>query len=143
MPSFSKRSSDNLATCDSVLQNLFNHIIKDYDCTIIEGFRPHDRQTQLYNAGKSKVKHGKHNVSPSEAVDVAPYIPGRGIPWPDKEKRPKSYIKDLAQFYHFAGYVLGVAKELGVEIRYGGDWDRDHDVADQTFDDLVHFEIVR
>ena len=31
---------------------------------------------------------------------------------------------------------------MGIDLRWGGDWDRDTEVRDNTFDDLVHFEIV-
>ena len=41
----------------------------------------------------------------------------------------------------FAGYVQGVAEQLGIKIRWGGDWDSDFDFKDQTFNDLVHFEL--
>ena len=34
------------------------------------------------------------------------------------------------------------AKSMGIDIRWGGDWDRDTEVRDNKFDDLVHFEIV-
>ncbi len=33
------------------------------------------------------------------------------------------------------------AKDLKIEIRWGGDWDRDGDTTDQTFNDLVHWEL--
>jgi peptidoglycan L-alanyl-D-glutamate endopeptidase CwlK len=61
------------------------------------------------------------------AVDLAPYP----IDW-----------KNTKRFYHFAGIVLGVATEMGIRIRWGGDWDMDDDLDDQSFMDLVHFEIV-
>lgn len=108
------------------------------------------QQNAYFFQGRSKVvwPNGAHNKNPSEAVDAAPYLPGRGIPWPkppedwtDSSQR-SAYIKDLCQFYHFAGYVEGMAEGGGIKIRFGGDWDRDHDFRDQTFDDLVHFEVV-
>ena len=46
------------------------------------------------------------------------------------------------RFYHFAGYVKGVADSLGIKICWGGDWDKDNDFDDQTFNDLVHFELI-
>jgi len=64
---------------------------------------------------------------PSLAVDVAPYP----IDWNDRER-----------FCYFAGYVKGIAKSLGTELRWGGDWDRDTQVKDNNFDDLPHFELV-
>jgi peptidoglycan LD-endopeptidase CwlK len=42
----------------------------------------------------------------------------------------------------FAGYVLATAKAMGIDLRWGGDWNRDTEVRDNSFDDLVHFEIV-
>lgn len=144
MPSFSKRSKDNLSTCDNRLQRLFNIIIFKYDCTIIEGYRPLDRQEELWSEGKSKARYSKHNESPALAVDVAPYVEAiRGIPWPDRyEIGSNDYIKALAQFYHFAGYVQGIADSIHLRIRFGGDWDRDNYLSDQKFDDLVHFELI-
>ena len=142
MSSFSKNSAHQLSTCDSRLRRLFMEVIKIHDCTIIEGYRLPAKQLELYNAvpQRSKVKHGNHNVSPSMAVDVAPYIKGRGIPWP--VPGTKEYIKNWMQFAYFNGIVTAKAKELGINIRAGIDWDRDHDLSDQTFTDAVHFEIV-
>jgi peptidoglycan L-alanyl-D-glutamate endopeptidase CwlK len=139
MPAFSMTSVERLSTCHPLLQQLFYAVILEYDCTIIQGYRSHEEQIVLYNQGKTKVRTSKHNEMPSRAVDVAPYLPGRGIPWPIP-KSP-SYIKDLNQFYHFAGYVEALAKELHLNLRWGGDWDRDHNITDQSFNDLVHFEI--
>jgi len=104
----------------------------------------------MYNAvpKRTKVKHSKHNESPSKAVDSAPWFPDRKIPWPQTPKdwndpvQRNKYVKDLNQFYHYAGFVEGMAASMGYSdrLRWGGDWDRDHDISDQTFNDLVHFE---
>ena len=77
----------------------------------------------------SATRRGHHNSLPSLGVDVAPYISGKGIVWEE------------SQCYHFSGYVKGVADTLGINIRAGADWDGDDDISDQTFLDLVHFEI--
>jgi len=56
--------------------------------------------------------------------------------------------EDTKRFYHFGGYVLGVASELFKRgeithrLRWGGDWDGDTDVSDQQFNDLPHFELI-
>ena len=42
----------------------------------------------------------------------------------------------------FAGFVLGVAHEMGIPIRWGGDWNGNWDTADNNFDDFWHFEII-
>ena len=142
MPSFGNTSNKRLETCEEDLQVLFNEIVKDFDCIILEGHRSIKRQQRLFKEGKSKIdginKKGKHNYDPSRAVDVAPYF----------AEVPHVRWNDTKTFYYFSGYVLGVAKELYKEekmshkVRWGGDWDKDHNINDQTFMDLVHFEII-
>ena len=128
MPSFSGPSKKRLSTCDKKLQTLFNEVVKHFDCSVLCGHRGEEEQNKAYKAGNSQKQfpHGKHNKLPSNAVDVAPYP----IDWDDRER-----------FQYFAGFVLGTAKQLNINIRYGGDWDSDNDLKDNNFDDLVHFEI--
>jgi hypothetical protein len=141
MPSFSQSSQDKLSTCENDLQVLFENVVKDYDCTILCGHRDQATQDLYVSQGKSKTNwpHSKHNSYPSRAVDAAPYP----IDWaaydPDD---PKQWAKRVARYYHFAGYVLGVASRMGIRVRWGGDWDGDRDFTDQSFDDLVHFELL-
>jgi hypothetical protein len=52
----------------------------------------------------------------------------------------EGYVREVARWYYFGGYVLGVASETGDDIRWGGDWDGDRSLEDQTFHDLPHFE---
>lgn len=123
---YSTTSLARLQTCDPRLKKLFMAVADRYDVSIIEGYRPLERQLELYNNGKSKVKMGKHNSTPSKAVDAAPYP----IDWNDPE-----------QFIEFGYFVMGVAHGMGIPLRWGGDWDGDMDMSDQTFNDRVHFEI--
>jgi hypothetical protein len=96
------------------------------DCT----YRDQAEQDRLYSIEKSKVMwpNSKHNNLPSMAMDLVPVI-GVQASW---------------NHYHcsvLAGLVLAAAKELGVEIRWGGNWDMDYEpITDQDFQDLVHFE---
>ena len=128
MPGYSQKSLKQLYGCHPQLQLLFFEIIKHYDCTVLEGYRNEMRQDELYRIGQSKVKYpdSKHNTTPSMAVDVAPYP----IDW-----------NNTKRFYHFAGFVIATAKQLSLDIRWGGDWDSDNDLDDQMFMDLVHFEL--
>ena len=84
--------------------------------------------TKLYDEGKTKVKYpnGRHNDNPSRAVDIAPYP----IDWADRER-----------FHLFAGFVLGIARSMGIKLRWGGDWNMNFEVDDNKFDDFPHFEI--
>tara|TARA_S200002703_G_C3699622_1_gene214857 strand:+ start:226 stop:624 length:399 start_codon:yes stop_codon:yes gene_type:complete len=125
MAKFSKKSLERLESCDDRLFVIFTHVIKHFDCTILEGKRSRERQAELVAQGKSKTLESKHIEG--KAVDVAPYP----IDWEDRER-----------FHYFAGYVMATAQQMGVNLRWGGDWDRDTEVKDNSFDDLVHFEIV-
>lgn len=133
MPSFSKTSVERLNTCDQRLVTLFNEVVKHYDCTILCGVRSKEEQDEAFRTGKSKLKwpNSKHNVlkpdQKSKAVDVAPYP----IDWNNKDA-----------FYHFAGFVRAIAAQQGIKIRWGGDWDGDFNLKNQTFFDLPHFELV-
>lgn len=133
MPTFSSISRARLMECNYRIQKLFSEVVKEYDCTILEGHRSEARQRKLLEAGATTTMNSKHLEYPSEAIDVSPY------PIPDEWGENNQLEK--AKFYHFAGYVQAKADELGVKIRWGGDWDGDKDFDDQTFFDLVHFEL--
>ena len=129
MPNFSDKSLAKLATSDPRLQRVFHEVVRNFDCTILEGHRNRERQNQMVEEGKSQVRwpDGKHNTVPSMAVDVCPYP----IVWDDRERQTL-----------FAGFVLATAKAMDIDLRWGGDWDRDTEVRDNGFDDLVHFQLV-
>ena len=129
MPRFGRRSQANLATCHPDLQRVFEEVVKIFDCSILCGHRGEEAQNEAYHKGLSKLKfpESRHNTQPSVAVDAVPYP----IDWEDRERMT-----------YFAGLVLGVAHGMGITLRWGGDWDRDTEVADNRFDDLPHFELV-
>ena len=128
MPKFGRKSKERLSTCDERVQKVFNEVIKHVDCSVLEGHRSKDRQNKLYEEGKTKVKYpnGRHNRQPSSAVDVTPYPVDR---------------KDRERQTLFAGFVIGVASQMGIKLRWGGDWDQDFQVVDNRFDDFPHFEL--
>lgn len=130
MPKFSQSSLRKLETCDGQLYQLFTEVVKTFDCTIVTGHRNKAAQNEKYQKGLTTVKYpnSKHNVLPAQAVDAAPYP----IDWDDADR-----------FYYFAGYVKGIAQQMGIAIRWGGDWDQDTETADQKFNDLGHFELVK
>ncbi len=152
MPSFSRQSLHQLRSCDPRLQALFARVVVGYDCTIICGHRGEEAQNKAFREGRSKLQfpEGNHNEYPSKATDAAPYPVRWGGPLleiiDDGQLVPYTRINQtnlqaLRRFYHFAGYVLATAREMNIPIRWGGDWDSDNDLDDQTFNDLVHFEI--
>ena len=134
MPRFSQQSFSKLSTCHVDLQSLFFEVIKCFDCTILEGYRSISEQEQDYAKGLSKLHKGKHNDSPSMAVDVTPY--------------PIDFNNEKLSIW-FGGYVMGIAQKLYDEgkmthkIRWGGSWDGvgKIDTASQL-QDWDHFELI-
>jgi len=124
MYKFGKRSRERLKGGDAKLVNVLNELIKMMDVTVIEGLRSAERQKELLAKGATKVKYSKHMEG--KAVDIAPYP----IDWDNRDG-----------FYYMGGMVRGIAKQLNIDIRFGGDWDSDGDTKDNNFDDLVHIEL--
>jgi|TARA_R110000782_G_C14796683_1_gene411413 peptidoglycan L-alanyl-D-glutamate endopeptidase CwlK len=125
MPRFGKTSKKRLKGIDPKLVNVLNELIKIMDVTIIEGLRSKERQAELLEKGATKVKYSKHMEG--KAVDLSPYP----IDWENRDG-----------FHYMGGMIRGIAKQLNVKVRWGGDWDSDGDVKDNGFDDLVHVEIL-
>ena len=134
MPSYGRRSNDVKATLHPDLQRLFCEVIKYIDVSLICGHRDKLTQDAAYYAkpqrSTKKWPDSTHNTFPSKAVDVIP-SPFRPEDW-----------KDIARFRHMIGIIEGIAFMMGIKIRSGGDWDRDHDFKDQDFIDLPHIELV-
>ena len=124
MPKFGKRSRERLKGVKPELVNVLNELTFLFPLAIIEGLRTEARQLELLAQGKSKTKYSKHLEG--KAVDLAPYP----IDWEDRER-----------FHYMGGMVRGIGQQMGVNIRWGGDWDSDGEIKDNSFDDLVHVEI--
>lgn len=135
MPVFGATSKARLATCDPILQEVLNTAIKRMDFSVLSGYRGEAEQNLYFETGVSKKKYpnSKHNATlegtdkpNSEGVDVAPYP----IDWENRER-----------FVMLAYLIIGIAWALGYEVFWGGDWDNDDDLHDQTFMDLGHLEL--
>lgn len=160
---YSQRSLDRLDDAHPELVTLFReHIGPRFPNTILETARSLEQQEKNVAKGVSKTLDSRHLDEPfSNAVDAAP----DPLEWPTLNKvRARiqtlvseaedgeaedvdeilraigEYTKDLARWYYFGGYVCGVADELGIGIRWGGDWNGNRAIDDQSFDDLPHFE---
>ena len=135
MAYFSSTSKQKLDTCHADLQKIGKCIIAFYDFSIVWGHRKEAAQNEAFHLGNSKLQwpDSKHNKFPSEATDWVPY--------------PGGFQRSREEFTLFAGIVIGVAEmlysmgEIGHKIRWGGDWDKDGDLKDNSFDDLAHFEL--
>ena len=138
---FGERSESNLATCHPDLVTVARAVIEYHNITVVWGWRDKEQQNLAYDIGNSTKKwpESKHNkmgkmLKPlSEAMDLAPWFNIKPhIRWGNED-----------EFIFMAGKVLQVADMLGIPLIWGGDWDKDDDLHDQTFFDGGHFEIIK
>ena len=90
------------------------------DFTVLEGLRTKERQQQLVAKGASKTMNSYHLTG--HAVDIAPLVDGK-VTW------------DWKYYNQLAPVIKQAAKELGVNITWGGDW--------TSFKDGPHWQIPR
>lgn len=155
MNRYGSKSREHLDSADPQLQRVFEAVLPMFDHTVTCGER--GKRAQLAVAGKtSKVTwpDSKHN-NPHASCG------GRGCNGCDggetREQSMKLFPKgaravdafphpirwgDTDRMRYFAGHVMGVARTLGIRLRWGGDWDQDTETNDQRFNDLGHFEIA-
>jgi len=159
MAAYSDSSQRKLDTVHHDLQVVFNEVIRIFDNTIVYGNRSVTHQFDLFKQGRAQDATGKwvivdkskvvtycdgtknksdHNYTPSRAVDAIPYYPTEPhIRWDDTDR-----------MYFFAGHVKAISIVLKTQgrithdIGWGGDWNRNTMVHDQTFMDLAHFYII-
>ena len=122
------RSRGRLDTCHPLLIQLFDRVIKradlKLDLTVVCGHRGQAEQDAAVKAGASKLAwpKSKHNKSPSQAVDVAPFV-GRSASW---------------EWAHYHAVAPAIKAEWaamqadglippGVRLTWGGDWARFQD----------------
>jgi peptidoglycan L-alanyl-D-glutamate endopeptidase CwlK len=132
---FSKKSLERLKKANPVLQLVFYRMleISDIDFGIVCTERTIEEQKELYKNGRSKIdgvtKLSKHNIAPAEAGDLMVFINGQ-VSW------------ESHYYIYLGGLFKSVCAELGVQGRWGGNFDMDTDILEQDFDDIGHFEII-
>ncbi|MEQ4620241.1 M15 family metallopeptidase [Providencia vermicola] len=118
---FSNRSEENLRGVHPDLVKVTRRALEltNIDFMVIEGKRTEARQRQLVKNGASQTMNSRHLTG--RAVDCAPLV-GREIPW-----------NDWSKFKLVADAMLQAAKELGVDLEWGGNW--------KSFKDGPHFQL--
>ena len=90
------------------------------DFTVLEGLRTHERQKQLVASGASKTMKSRHLTG--HAVDLGALIGGK-VEW------------SWPLYDQIAVAMKAAAKELDIEIEWGGDW--------KSFKDGPHYQLAR
>jgi peptidoglycan L-alanyl-D-glutamate endopeptidase CwlK len=135
MPRLGAQSQVALSSCHPKIQRIINETIlrvpSCMDFSVTCGHRGEAAQNEAYDArpqrSTKRWPDSLHNQLPSPAVDLAPYP----VEW-----------RDAPAFARLAGYVQAVADELGIEIRWGGDWNGNGRTLDERLVDLPHFELA-
>lgn len=131
MPAFGARSREVLASCHPDLVRVMARAINIMDFSCIEGHRLREEHERLraHDPPRTNVTYeqSKHSRNPSHAIGVIPY--------------PLVNWDHLPPFYQLNGVIMACAFVEGVELRWGGDWDRDWDVLYNRWNDLPHYEL--
>jgi len=139
VPHFGSRSLANLATCHADAQIIMSLVIEEFDCSIVEGHRPQALQDDYFARGLSKVRTGKHNLTPSMAWHALPYFATKPhVDWNHRES-----MQHLAGYIRATAFGLLMAGHITHTVRWGGDWDRDFDVRETQWDDFAHYELEK
>ena len=120
--SFGNRSKERLNGVHPDMVKVMEEAIKEspLDFSITEGLRTRERQQELFSAGKSQTMNSRHLTG--KAVDIAVLVEGK-VTW------------DFPKYQIVADHIKKVAKELEIDIVWGGDW--------VSFRDGPHYELHR
>lgn len=129
---FSNASLSSREKLHPKLKQLVDEMIKHIDFKILDSTRGRAAQTKAFLQGNSKAKFGQsaHNYLPAIAVDLFP------APYEWEGKKAESAFKELGRI------GLECAKELGIPVRWGGDWNMDGDKTTSDAWDKPHFELT-
>jgi len=129
------RSEKNLAGVHPDLVKVVKVVAETHDILVIEGVRTKERQADLYAQGRTKpgkvitwTMNSKH--IDGKAVDVVMLKNGT-IDWNDAKA-----FEDLGRI------MIDTAKQLGIKLRWGYDWDMDGVLREKGENDGPHFELV-
>lgn len=138
--SFSGRSKNKLTGVHPdlvlVVQKVMDLQVMDF--SVNEGLRTLERQKDLVARGVSKTMRSKHLIQSDgygHAVDLYPYPI-------NMQKVTSGDAREIARFGVLAGLMHAVAKQEGVALVNGMDWDGDGETLDHNFFDAPHFQLV-
>ena len=138
MFTFSNRSKQRLMGVHPKLVHVVERALElsPVDFMVVEGFRTLARQQELYAQGRTTpgkivtwTMNSKHLTG--NAVDIAPVDATGKVLW-----------EDTQAFDQMAAAMFAAAKELGIPIRWGHDWDQDGIPRERGETDGPHFELV-
>lgn len=123
MPVFGKASKEHLSNLHPDLVRVLNAYIAakwSPDIKLTDSYRDERYQNTLYAIGRTRpgsivtnARYGDspHNYKPALAFDFVPMA--------------STDYKDRSAFAYVAGQIVAVARGMGIDLVWGGDFDRD------------------
>lgn len=129
MSKFSDLSKKRLSMARPELQVVANAAILQTDFMVLDSLRGRLAQEKAFRTKMSKARFGEsaHNYFPAIAYDL--------FPAPYDWDNTKAFV-DLSEV------ILSIAKEKGIPLRWGGDWNMDGNNPGDTDNwDKPHYEL--
>ena len=147
----SQRSLDKLVGVDEHLQRVVKRAIQisKQDFMVLEGIRTREQCMINYGKGRTVAQCVAKGVPAQYANPRAAKVTWLNNPFASKHVTGKAVDlvpypvdwNDLKKFDLIAQAMLQAAKELGVPVRWGADWDDDGKPRERGESDSPHFEI--
>lgn len=152
------RSLTRLASCHPDIQRVVKRAAAnasaDEDFTVLEGVRTREQMMVNYGKGRTAAQCVAKGVEASYAQPKAAKVTWLNNPFASAHaKQADGYShavdlvpwpidwNDLARFDRMAELVLAAAKQEGVGLRWGADWDADGKPRERGEGDSPHFEL--
>lgn len=144
------RSLANLTGVDDRLVRVVKRAIQltVVDFTVIEGVRSREQCMVNYGKGRTESQCLAKGVPAKYAKPTLPKVTWLNNPFASKhtlgkavDLLPVTGWNDLKGFDLVADAMLSAAKELGISIRWGADWDKDGKPREKGESDSPHFEL--
>lgn len=147
----SQRSLDRLHGVDQKLVAVVKRAIElsNQDFMVLEGVRTREQCMINYGKGRTASQCVAKGVPAKYAKPSAAKVTWLNNPFASKHVSGKAVDlvpypvdwNDLKKFDAIAKAMLQAAKELGVPVRWGADWDGDGKPRERGESDSPHFEI--
>ena len=147
----SQRSLDRLVGVDERLQRVVKRAIElsKQDFMVLEGVRTRQQCMTNYGKGRTIAQCVAKDVPAQYANPNAAKVTWLNDPFASKHVTGKAVDlvpypvdwNDLKKFDAIAKAMLQAAKELGVAVRWGADWDGDGKPRERGESDSPHFEV--
>jgi peptidoglycan L-alanyl-D-glutamate endopeptidase CwlK len=122
------------------------------DFSVLEGVRSRPRQAALYGQGRTRAELQERGVNPDLAQPTLPKVTwtlrSNHFAGPDGLGRAVDLVpypvdwNDTTKFDQIAHAMLGAAERLGIDLRWGADWDMDGRPRERGESDSPHFELA-